>query len=287
MKDMSENKVNILMVDDKKANLDALEYTLEELGENLVRAQSGKEALKQLLNKEFAVILLDVQMPVMDGFETASLIRKRKKSEHLPIILLTAFDKDNPQVLKGYSAGAVDYIIKPYNPQIVVTKVKVFVDLFRMREEIIQQKEIEAEQLRAALSSHHLLTGWQKGSVTAKMAGVGSLRERSPEVFSALKEKYLILLDAYLEAVGFKEAPPRGDINVLAERIGSLGGGPRDVVDVHLHSVQEICKDVHPKRELAYTVEGRLLALELMGYLVDYYRANRFIQQNNGMEKVL
>lgn len=141
-------QVNILLVDDHAPNLEALEDALGELDEHLVRAQSGKEALKHLLEEEFAVILLDVQMPEIDGFETARLIRARKKTAKVPIIFLTAFDKDNPQVLKGYSLGAVDYIFKPFSPEILRSKVEVFVDLFRMREELVYQKERERERER-------------------------------------------------------------------------------------------------------------------------------------------
>ncbi|MBD1842089.1 response regulator [Cyanobacteria bacterium FACHB-63] len=123
--------VNILIVDDQPENLLALEAVLGKLGENLVRASSGEEALRCLLNQDFAVILLDIQMPGMDGFETATLIRSRARSQHTPIIFLTAFDASEQGVFKGYSLGAVDYLIKPINSEILVSKVGVFVDLFK------------------------------------------------------------------------------------------------------------------------------------------------------------
>lgn len=123
--------VNILIVDDQPENLLALEAVLGKLGENLVRASSGEEALRCLLNQDFAVILLDIQMPGMDGFETANLIRSRARSQHTPIIFLTAFDASEQGVFKGYSLGAVDYLIKPINSEILVSKVGVFVDLFK------------------------------------------------------------------------------------------------------------------------------------------------------------
>ncbi|MBD1824714.1 response regulator [Cyanobacteria bacterium FACHB-DQ100] len=123
--------VNILIVDDQPENLLALEAVLGRLGENLVRASSGEEALRCLLNQDFAVILLDIQMPGMDGFETANLVRSRARSQHTPIIFLTAFDASEQGVFKGYSLGAVDYLIKPINSEILVSKVGVFVDLFK------------------------------------------------------------------------------------------------------------------------------------------------------------
>jgi len=138
--------VNILLVDDRPENLLALETILGDPEYNLVKASSGREALRHLLHQDFAVILLDVQMPEMDGFETAELIRQRPRSEHTPIIFITAIGKSDEFVYKGYVTGAVDYIIKPVVPDILRAKVSVFVDLFRMR----QQVQRQAEQLALA-----------------------------------------------------------------------------------------------------------------------------------------
>jgi len=135
------NKVNILMVDDRPENLMALESTLGDIDLNLVKATSGTEALRWLLKEEFAVILLDVMMPDMDGFETAELIRQRRNSEHTPIIFVTANTTDDANLIRGYSLGAVDYIQKPYNKQILRSKVNVFVDLYKKTEEIKLQAE--------------------------------------------------------------------------------------------------------------------------------------------------
>ena len=124
---MPEDKVNILVVDDLPEKLLTMQVMLEELGENLVTADSGREALRCLLDQDFAVILLDVNMPDMDGFETAGLIRQRKKSAHTPIIFLTAYS-DEIYTARGYSLGAVDYILSPVLPEVLRTKVKVFVE---------------------------------------------------------------------------------------------------------------------------------------------------------------
>jgi len=134
-----EASVNILLVDDHPENLLALEALLERLGQNLVKAYSGKEALRCLLNQDFAVILLDVQMPEIDGFETAALIRARPRSQDTPIIFLTAFSKTDDLVTKGYSLGAVDYLIKPIQPEILRAKVTVFVELFKKTTQVKQQ----------------------------------------------------------------------------------------------------------------------------------------------------
>jgi diguanylate cyclase (GGDEF)-like protein/PAS domain S-box-containing protein len=136
---LPEQKVNILLVDDQPKNLLALSAILESLGENLVQASSGVQALRYLLNQDFAVILLDVQMPGMDGFETAALIRQRERSKHTPIIFITAINRDDIHVERGYSLGAVDYMMKPFDPEILKSKVTVFVDLFKKTELLKQQ----------------------------------------------------------------------------------------------------------------------------------------------------
>lgn len=138
--------VHILLVDDRPENLMALETVLADPALILVKAASGHEALRQVLRQDFAVILLDVQMPGMDGFETAELIRRRHRSQHTPIIFVTALGRSEQDVFKGYTVGAVDYIIKPFNPDIVRAKVRVFADLYRLRRQVNRQ----AEQLEAA-----------------------------------------------------------------------------------------------------------------------------------------
>jgi signal transduction histidine kinase/DNA-binding response OmpR family regulator len=135
-----DDKVNILVVDDLPEKVLVLRSVLEELGENIIPAYSGQEALRQALNHDFAVILLDVNMPDIDGLDTAALIRKRKRSAHTPIIFVTAF-ADELHLAQGYSLGAVDYILAPVMPDVLRTKVKVFVELFRLNRQIQQQAE--------------------------------------------------------------------------------------------------------------------------------------------------
>jgi len=136
---LPEEKINILLVDDYSENLLALEAILETPSYNLVKALSGTEALKCLLYQDFAVILMDVQMPGLDGFETAAIIRERKRSRYTPIIFLTAIDKSQNRIATGYELGAVDYLFKPVVPEILQSKVAVFVDLFRKTEESKRQ----------------------------------------------------------------------------------------------------------------------------------------------------
>jgi signal transduction histidine kinase len=142
----TQSPVNILMVDDHPENLLALEAILGDLGHNLVKAASGREALRHLLAEEFALILLDAAMPEMDGYETAELIRSREKTRKTPIIFLTADYKSESQVFKGYAVGAIDYLLKPYVPEVLRSKVTAFVELYTNRRLL---KE-EAEALRRA-----------------------------------------------------------------------------------------------------------------------------------------
>jgi signal transduction histidine kinase len=150
-----DDRVNILLVDDQPANLLALEAMLQGLGQNLIKAESGREALKWLLTHEFAVILLDVKMPEMDGFETATLIHQRDKSRHTPIIFLTAAENSETQTVRGYAVGAVDYLVKPVVPEFVRSKVSVFVELAKKNEllqrqaRLLQDSEQHARELAA------------------------------------------------------------------------------------------------------------------------------------------
>ena len=137
---MTDDHVNILLVDDQPNNLLALESILSDTeGLSLVSADSGTKALKHLLQTDFAVVLLDVQMPDLDGFETANLIRQRDRSRDTPIIFLTALSRSETNVFRGYELGAVDYIFKPFHPEILRSKVNVFVELFRKREAFKRQ----------------------------------------------------------------------------------------------------------------------------------------------------
>jgi CheY-like chemotaxis protein len=141
-----------LLVDDRRDNLIALEAILQGLPVEPVAVESGEAALKQLLIDDFAVILLDAQMPEMDGFETASHIKQRERTRHVPIIFLTAADRDAQLALRGYAAGAVDYLTKPFDPWILRAKVSVFVELWTKTRQLEAQAE-GARQLRALVAA--------------------------------------------------------------------------------------------------------------------------------------
>lgn len=135
-----------LLVDDRRENLMALEAILQGLPVQSVAVESGEAALKQLLVDDFAVILLDAQMPDMDGFETASHIKRRERTRHVPIIFLTAADRDAQLALRGYAVGAVDYLTKPFDPWVLRAKVSVFVELWVKTRQLAAQSELVRER---------------------------------------------------------------------------------------------------------------------------------------------
>ncbi|MFI2235286.1 two-component system response regulator [Streptomyces chrestomyceticus] len=132
----TDDRAGILLVDDMEDNLAALEAVLGSLGEPLVRARSGEEAMKALLRQEFAVVLLDILMPGMDGFETASNIKRLDQTKDIPIIFLTGTDSDSGFAFRGYSTGAADYLTKPFDPWVLRAKVNVFLDLHRKNRQL-------------------------------------------------------------------------------------------------------------------------------------------------------
>jgi signal transduction histidine kinase len=153
--DSSADKVNILVVDDRLDKLLACEVMLADLKQNIVCVRSGKEALRRLLQEDFAAILLDVNMPGMDGFETAALIRQRQRCETTPIIFVSAINDTVNHISRGYSLGAVDYILTPVVPDILRAKIAVFVDLFKKTEQIKRQAEERENLIREQTIAEH------------------------------------------------------------------------------------------------------------------------------------
>ncbi len=160
----------VLLVDDRKENLVALEAILQGLPVETVSVTSGEDALKRLLLEDFAAILLDANMPGMDGFETASHIKQRERTRHIPIIFLTAVDYDARLAFRGYQAGAVDYITKPFDPWVLRSKVAVFVDLWMTHTELAAQAA-DCLALRAAID-----------------VALGKLSADQPDVAAAITE---------------------------------------------------------------------------------------------------
>jgi CheY-like chemotaxis protein len=202
------SKARILLVDDRSENLIALEAILSSLNQILVPVRSGEAALKALLGDEFAVILLDVVMPGMDGFETATHIKRRARTHDVPIIFLTAAGIEPDHAFRGYAAGAVDYITKPFDPWVLRAKVAVFVDLYLKNRQLAEQ----ADMLR-------------------KQAGSGDLAAAA--LLTELSRRLTMVEDHLSGLIGL---PALKSDTVLAEGLGELDrriGRLRDTIDAY------------------------------------------------------
>ena len=181
------DRAKVLLVDDREENLIALEAILSSLDVVPVRARSGEEALKALLSSDFALILLDVRMPGMDGFETAAHIKRRERTRNIPIIFLTVVDSAPDYAFRGYAAGAVDYLTKPFDPWVLRAKVAVFVELYSMNRRLAEQAALLREHLSSELpdgGDHTSVLGELAGRVTAvedELRRVRELAEKSAD----------------------------------------------------------------------------------------------------------
>ncbi|WP_018657012.1 response regulator [Actinomadura flavalba] len=203
-----DDKARILLVDDREENLIALEAILSSLDQDLVRARSGEEALKALLTDEYAVILLDVVMPGMDGFETARDIKRRRKTRDLPIIFLTAVNSDPDYAFRGYAAGAVDFIAKPFDPWVLRAKVSVFVELHNKNKQLRDQAALLREQTALLREQAALLAARPPGG------------ESPPEALERLRA-----VEDQLDVVGKRISPAaEPDFAELHRRVEELRG---------------------------------------------------------------
>ncbi len=237
-------RARILLVDDVPANLLALRAVLEPLGQELVDACSGEEALRELLRGDFACILMDVQMPGLDGLETARLIRSRERTKHLPILFITALSREAAYVTRGYAQGAVDYLLKPVDPDILRAKVQVFVDLYLRGEEVKRQAlELEArrraeEELQRASELEQQLVGIVGHDIRTPLTAIlataqvqlasGQLPAAQQKAFERVArggQRIQQIVDLLLDFTrarlggGIPITPRAGDLNELCRRL--------------------------------------------------------------------
>ncbi|AQT74717.1 MULTISPECIES: response regulator [Streptomyces] len=218
-------KAKILLVDDRPENLLALEAILSALDQTLVRASSGEEALKALLTDDFAVILLDVQMPGMDGFETAAHIKRRERTRDIPIIFLTAINHGPHHTFRGYAAGAVDYISKPFDPWVLRAKVSVFVELYTKNCQLREQAALLRLQLEGS-GSNGMDAGKETAGLLAELsARLAAVEEQAEALSKQLGEDAadagVVATAAHLER---KLTGLRRALDALEP--GSAGGAP-------------------------------------------------------------
>jgi len=234
MHNHEDARVNILLVDDRPENLLALEAIIERDDLRLVKAASGEEALRCLLKYDFAVILLDVQMPGIDGFGTAKIIKAREKTKNIPIIFVTANYMDSHHIFTGYSVGAIDYILKPFDPIVLKAKVDGFVDLYKLNQKLIRQSELLAEktreieqanaELRASEELANVISGTSIDSMLV-LNETGTVLRANPAVASMFGY-------AEAEAAGssvydfFADEPSRAAVATVLEAVGRMERAP-------------------------------------------------------------
>ncbi|KPA15118.1 histidine kinase [Candidatus Magnetomorum sp. HK-1] len=240
--------VNILLVDDLIENLTALENLLNEPDYNLIRATSGKEALRHLMEKEFALIIMDIQMPEMDGFELARLIKGNKKTKEIPIICVSAFYTDEKDIEQGFEIGAWDYLSKPIKPILIQSKVALYVNLYKKTESIKRQ-----------LESH------EKTKKSDKI----EIFKTNDTIMQQLLPEYRELLIKYIRAIRIKEKLPSEDVKLFAKKISDYHFKAKDIINLHVQVLEEFTKSLFVSDANAFALDARLLLLELMGTICD------------------
>ena len=243
--------VGILLVDDEPANLLALEAVLEGASRNLVKARSGKEALRHLIQEEFALIILDVSMPDMDGFETARLIRERDKNRLIPIIFLTAVGRSEHEIFKGYESGGVDYMVKPFVPEILRSKVSIFIELYEKNHQVrILNEEL---QLRAK----SLMEANQE------LRKENAVRQRVEQELRASEEK-LRNMNALLEG---RVAERTAALEQNAVELSRSNNELRQFVHVASHDLREPLRMINSFVQLLKEAAGDKLGPEANEYM--------------------
>jgi len=256
--------VNILVVDDRDENLLALEAVLSDPGYRIVRARSGREALKEVLDQDFALILLDVQMPGVDGYETAVLIRERPRSRQTPIIFLTANDFGSQHVFRGYTVGAVDYLVKPVAPDVLRSKVAVFVELFTKQEALrVAQEELEsriADRTRELASANVALSAEIEERERIEQERVDLLKREQAARLEA--EAANRLKDEFLATLSHELRTPLNAIMGWAHVLGQSSGDrstvqrAADVIRQNAAAQAQLIEDI---LDVSRIVGGRLV----------------------------
>lgn len=184
------NKINILIVDDRPENLFVLESLLENMDCNIMKAESGSEALSLMLDYDFALVLLDVQMPEMDGFETAELMRSSSRTRYIPIIFVTAISKEQRCIFKGYEVGAVDYLFKPIEPIILQSKIKIFLELYSQKKLLEEQSRLLELKIQEMLELRADNQKLETLSIRDGLTGISNRRHFNEHLEASLRNSF-------------------------------------------------------------------------------------------------
>lgn len=266
--------INVLIVDDSTEKLNSLELILSDVDCHVLKAKNCQDTLKKLKQHDnVALILMDVQMPKTDGLETAELIRENQAYKDLPIIFISEKEWNDTLIMKGYALGASDYLTTPYQPVIIKAKVNVFKNLYRYQQEklIGLNHAATKNEIDKIIQGQHKMMLWAEEDKFLYNSKVKSLRMRNKTMFNHLLLEYELLLGAYLNTSKKNIVELHQKVKILSECLGRQDAGARDVVDIHLSAILKLTKDINIKQIITYTLEGRLLAIELMGNLLEYY----------------
>ncbi len=264
--DTEINTYSILIVEDNSADIHLIEemmHQIDSVNYDLNFASSLDDAKKTLFEQNgFDVILLDLGLPDSDGLNTLKEIKG--KSGLIPIIVLTG-ESDEDLAHDCLKEGAHDYLLKS----------KIDTDSLRrtISYSILRTKESQISELEKLINYYQKLsTEATPTRTTAKLSEIGVLQDHYPDIFSELVDNYSELLNLYLDQAILKKEKPRNQMELLATQLGDSSAGPRDLLDIHASALNQLKTDIETQRAKALTFEGRLLALEMMGLLVDYYR---------------
>lgn len=261
-------KIRVLLVEDNPADVEVIQEFLRDTGEadlvfDFQVCETLSKAIESLaLGPEPDLVLLDPHLP--DSAGVGTIRRIREASQDLPLVVLTGTADETLEV-EALRAGAHDYVHKSKLQSILLHRVVAYA-LTRYRSRRLAELERNLETMR------RLASEGAPASVARVMAGVAPLKDSDPELFKTLTKTYVDLLDSYLNFVLFSRPKPTEIMQGLVSTLGAAGGGPRDLIDVHVGGLEFATRVVRPDQSRAYTVHGRLLALEMMGLLVDFYR---------------
>ncbi|MCQ8782962.1 response regulator [Mangrovibrevibacter kandeliae] len=256
----------LLLVEDNPADSDIVREMLESVDQDVryefhhvVRIEEAKALLEE---RRVDVVLLDLRLPDASGTEGVKAILE--VSQDIPIVVLTGLD-DERAGIRCIDAGAQDFLAKDELRPALLRRTIGYA-IARLRETQLRETQALLEEYRS-LSSAGTRTG-----ITASLAGVGSLRDRDPTSYQELHRHYFDLLRRYVDQLSYKKEKPKDLMDFIATRIGDVGGGARDLLDIHVSSLEEAVQGAPLEHGRALVIEGRLLAVEMMGLLVEYYR---------------